>query len=376
MSATSAFGEQLDALGVWWPRGDGDALREHAAAWRELADFLEDVSVVLDGSARLVVENHRGEAAQRFADHWTRWQGADGYLGRTAADCRRIAAAADDFGGDIDTADRTLVRLVEEALARLDRPTTEWLRECATIVGEDLAGRAAVRCDGLAGIGDLAVAEPDETAPRVDRAAIDPSQITWSDLGSPEDYQSLATTAVDFGAGEGVLPPELTGVAPDPSAGLDGLDLGAGDAGIVINAPGATINIDTLDADATAADDTLGAGGGGGEAGLGGGAGGSLGAGGGAGGGGGGGSLGSFDATPDLPDIPVSDQGLELDPMPVEVEPPFAAAALAGTAGLGVAAAKSFGSGGGGRMPFFPMMPMAGGGSENESEEPRRRKRR
>ncbi|MFV0307258.1 MAG: hypothetical protein ACK5OX_05910 [Desertimonas sp.] len=354
MSATRAFGDQLDALGVWWPRGDGDALRQHAIAWRELADFLEDVSTVLDGSARLVVENHRGDAARRFGEHWTRWQGVDGYLGRTVADCRRLAAAADDFGGDIDTADRTLVHLVTEALARLDEPTTAWLRECADILGEDLAGRAAARCRGLDAVADLEVVEPDATTAPVDRAAIDPTAISWSDLGDPGDYRSLATTAVDFGAGEGALPADLLGqpapgdplvTAPEPD-----------------DPPGVEPDgVPEPDPDNTG--DALGGGGGGGALG-----GGGL---------GGGGSLGSFGGAGGLVDVPLaSADGLGLEPIPVEVEPPLGAAALAGTAaGLGVAAAKGLGSSGG-RMPFFPFMPMMGGNSDNESDEPRRRKRR
>lgn len=416
MSATRTFGDQLDALGVWWPRGDGDGMRELASGWHQLAELIDDIAAVLERAAGTVTEHHRGEAARRFAEHWQRWAGPDGYLAATAADCRRLAAATTDFGGDIDAADRTILRLVEEAIEHLgltggqQSPVhVDWLRDCARVVGEDLDARARRRCGHLDSVGDLTPHAPSD----IDPSTITPGAIDWPELGTPVDLTHVATTPVDFGAGQGVLPRDLVGIDPgndDPrdidtgSGGLNGLNGlgglgGLGGAGIVINAPNATINIHDAGVSPDVLGDPLGvthpepvadpltpppgaggAGGAGTGGGPGGGAGvgdlGSLGSLGSLGGGSGGGFGGGGGFATGLPDLP--DAGLDLEAPPVAIDPPPAATipAAAGLVGAGALAAKAAGKSGANRMPFMPFMPMTGASGEDEREEPKRRARR
>ena len=407
MSASAAFGEQLDSLGVWWPRGDGDAVRDLATGWTQLADLVEDIATVLDAVARSVTENYRGTAADRFIELWQHWTGERGHLATTVADCRRVATAAADFAGDIDLADRTLVRLVEEALAGLTQLTPErlrWLQDCASTVAGDLSARVDVRCHELHQVRPIG----DVRAPAdIDRTAIDPAAISWPDLGEPLDLAHLTTTVVDFGAGQGVLPSALVPPGPtspstllptDPLTDVGVLPSGAG---ITINAPGATINIGMPAADVTVpslapmpqspAEPTpevlprppaaigggAGAGGSGSSGGFGGGSGGGI----------------SFeppvvpDFGTDLPALTLPEVTPPLTPLtpltPIAVDPPSAAAPSPGLFGFGAAgaaaalAAKSAAGGAGGRAPFFPFMPMAGGGSSgDDSPEPKRRSNR
>lgn len=344
MTATRSFGELLDSLGIWWPEGDGDAMRDAASGWTEMADLLEDATTVLEAAARSVVENYKGEAATLFANLWASWAGTDGYLPTTVADCRRIAAALSDFGTDIDTADRCLLQLVEQALTHPEPvadpagPTAVWLRSGSEEVRRYFEGCAAARSSQLPDPSRDGPRSPDE----INTSAIDPAKVTWPEFGDPRDLGFLATTAVDFGAGQGTLPQDLT----VDTSGQDGGGTAAfgGDAGDARGGGG------------------VGGGGGGGVAGAGSGAGSGAGA---------GFTPGpipdfsdSFDATP------IDPADLNLDPTTVEpstpdIAAPVAAAAL-GTATLGAAS----------RMPFFPFMPMGGAGAGDEGNEPKRRTRR
>ncbi len=252
------FAAELEALGIWWPDGDGDALRIAADGWAATADIVEDLASVLDVAAAMVTEHHTGEAAARFASVWSLWTGAAGYLATTVADCRRIAAALVDFGTDIDVADRALLRLIEDALdsqrtttlSLIDEIWSAWLADGATGIAATLDTRvdtATAALGAVNAIGPVASAD--------DRLAIDPTQVAWPDLGRPVDLSHLATSPVDLGAGEGDLspitaPPATPGTpGPDgsvpPGTGAPGSGLFGSGISIVVNGDGNTITIES-----------------------------------------------------------------------------------------------------------------------------------
>jgi hypothetical protein len=429
MSASRAFGDALDARGIWWPRGDGDALRELALAWMVTADVVEDITAALDQSALSTIENYHGAASDRFGAHWKAWSGDHGYLANTVADIRRLVASLNDFGTDIDIADRTLARLVEQAIDETHRTPTpantdvwmSWLHECATAIRSNL-DVAATRCgDGLSPIVE---AQP-PTVADVPLSTIHASEITWPDMGVPVDLSSITTAVVDFGAGQGRLPieldptavvPPVTPAIPAPATPPPTTVVVIGDGNTVTVTPPpipslpplpplpplvpvpplVTAPLPTLpgpspvqtvtppvDAVPTAAKKTPF----GHEAvkrvdvplpterrtpdhaeGLGDGASGG-------GGFGGGTSLPSFE--PFVPEPLPSLPPLDVTPLPTPTPAPplpLAAASVAatGAATAAVAAAGKKASNNG----FFPMMPMAGGGSGDESPEPKRRSAR
>lgn len=225
MRYSAAFADQLDSLGIWWPRGDGDSLRSASRAWADIATLLEEITRSLDAARQAVGETYRGEAAAALATLWAEWSGEPGYLADTVADCRRLATALADFGGDVDLAHATLVRLIESVLGDGGGFATpddvEHLRSEADEIGDHLGHRADVRCRELCDIGHLRTREPD------DRAAIDPTRVTWTDPGDPEDFTFLVTQPVDFGAGQGdivSLVPWIPGDGPGGDPGAPGPD--------------------------------------------------------------------------------------------------------------------------------------------------------
>jgi hypothetical protein len=382
MSASAAFGDELDRLGVWWPRGDGDALRSAADVWCALADVLDDAIVVLDAAAQRVVEHHTGDAAERFAQHWSKWSGTSGtpgYLAQTAADCRRLAGACADFGTDVDVADRAIVQLIETALAASTAATaagpawetawTMWFEDGTTIIGQALADRADLTTKPLTEVRPSSITAPS------DLAVLDADAISWPEPGMPADFAAIGSTVVDFGAGQGDLGGFDSG--DDPGVGAPGLGpiSGAG-VSIVINGDGNTVTVEGLPAtiappaeitdpaltdepseevvDPLGLDDGLGGLGGGGF-------------------GGGGFGAGDF-AMPDLAEPIFEDPALPLATStvdePVVIRPPVGFGEVAAVGGVAAAAGSAT------RMPFMPMMPMAGSMSGDEGEEPRRRRRR
>jgi hypothetical protein len=410
MSFTASFGEQLDALGIWWPRGDGDALRESARAWTELADLIGDIAAVLDAAATSVVENYRGPAAERFWALWQCWTTDTGYLAATVLDCQRLAAALTDFGTDIDVADRTLLHLVEEALTAGTPEYLDWLRVGAASIGNVLARQVHVRCDDIAridGIDD--VRQPDIPD------SIDPGAITWPDPGTPDDLSFLITTPIDLGAGPGLPPPggqppeiqppwqpppvcgppvEPPPPAEPPVAEPPATPPPCDPAPIDPDAPIGTVPVEPGDWSTVEPpvarsvpefDDVSGAGmlrepgdagepappvgsvaGGGsipGGAGFGAALGG-LGALGGA-------ALGGSKPTPlGLGPLPSTDAPKASPPrVPIDITPPTGP-----TSRVAPPSAATAKGGGSGRMPFFPFMPMGAGGSTgDDGEEPKRR---
>ena len=330
MGRSAAFRERLDELGIWFPEGDGDALRAAATGWAETAEFLEDLGAVLERAAANVTDNYRGEAAERFFELWDRWRGADGYLAVTVRACHQLAATLDDFGGDVDRADETLLGLIEQALGHPDRTAADdWLRDAAKQVAGGLDRQVEVRRGALAEIAAL----PAELAP------IDPTQVDWVGPGDPRDLSYLAIESVDFGAGPGTLAAAADGIEL-PEVELDPLDpLDA------VAERGAMEELPPVELP----EEWSGGGGGGG---------------GGSGGFGGGGGF-------DLPSYEVPDTEVpEFDPTPSV--PLIAGAGAAGAGVAAVAATKAGRSG-----PMMPFMPMgAGGVGGDDGKEPTRRRRR
>lgn len=222
MGASATFGAELDALGVWRPHGNGDALREVACTWTQTADLIEEVTSVLQAVVSSVAHRYHGEAATKFAEMWKLWGGDAGYLPTTVADCRRLAAASGDFGTDVDVADRALASLVEQALAEAATAPTptallvllDWLLESAGILCSILDTQATQHVDDLG-----AVQAIDPNAPDLVTAfASDPTLVSWRDPGQPVSLGNLGTAPVDFGAGPGVptagRPPTVDGSLP------------------------------------------------------------------------------------------------------------------------------------------------------------------
>ena len=278
MSTSAAFGDQLDALGIWWPRGDGDALRELAAIWTATAELVDDVAVVLDAAAVSVADNHHGEAGTAFSELWQHWSGPNGHLPVTSADCRTLAASLEDFATDIDVADRQIVHFFEQATSVLESgvPVTAetnaawvaWMHDCSTVVRGELERHATQHACLLGELGSgPAPMVPDAMANagsgRTDRVElVDPRSVSWVGPGTPKDLSSLLTDPVDFGSGQGeprspFLPPapigrpgpgigETTPVPPDVGDGAGGVAMGAGGAGattINVYGDGNTVNV-------------------------------------------------------------------------------------------------------------------------------------
>jgi len=418
---SAAFADQLDALGIWWPRGDGDAMREAARAWTSIADVLDEATEALDAAVLAAAEDYRGQAATELTELWAEWSGADGHLLATAGDCRRLAVSLTDFGGDIDLAHSTLVRLIEDVLGGSGVVTSddelEQIRDGADRIGHDLTRRADARGSGL---GSVRTQQPRTPA---DRTAIDPERVAWTDPGDPGDLTFLVTGSVDLGAGEGTVatllpglidnadltgdtadpdgvergyspfgptvcchPPTDTGAATDSGRGLDsgGAEFGSlagrgADDSAAAVAGAAAIRLPIPDAPAAGQHDQA-------KIDLGGGYGGGGGLGHGA---GGGVDLPDpFDGLDDLLHDPLVDPAVDPSaPTAVDfghvagvVAPVAAATAIPAAAVLGSGssagastAAAAVGRSSGGRMPFIPMMPMMGSGGEDGAEPTRRK---
>lgn len=381
MSATAVFGDELDALGVWWPRGDGDALRATAQVWTAIADQLEEAADVLDVAASAVTDGHRGEASRRFAEAWAAWSGPDGHLRATVADCRRLAASLDDFGTDVDVADRTLYALAEQALDELLRALspeavaawTEWLHEHAGAARSTLDA-GATRCAGaLDGCRERRPTDPAHPVPVV----LDPDRIEWVDPGTPVDRRGVADEVIDLGLTPDppVTPPTAPVPGPTVPAPLVGdgslprIDTAPGGVTIVVTGNSGPVTID-VDAAPTASSwaptaatalpppvpDAVP-------------------------------SLASFSSRgggpasswtpPPLEPLPPLEPVAPVTPtVPVTIERPPVSPVEA-VAGVGATAAVAAAAGKKASQGFVPFMPMGGGGGGgDDGPEPRRRARR
>ncbi len=221
MSASSAFVDLLEQLNMWWPEGDGNALRAAADGWSETAELIDEITTVLNAVAHRLTDNYRGEAADRFGETWSRWSNDTGHLRATAQDCRRLAAALNDFASDVDVADRTLVQFIEQALAAaavkpnplnpmmLPQEWLTWLQTAGAQLLAHLATQTCTHTNALnTGVGNCAL--PTAPGDRPDIANILRTNITWPDPGKPADLSGLIVGEINFGAGQGFDPTNLS----------------------------------------------------------------------------------------------------------------------------------------------------------------------
>jgi uncharacterized protein YukE len=231
MSASSAFVDLLDQLDMWWPEGDGSALRVAADGWNKTADLIDEITAVLGSVAGRLTDNYRGEAADRFTQTWAKWVGEAGYLGLTSADCRRLAAALMDFANDVDVADRTLVQFIEQALGAaatnpnpvnpmmLPQEWLTWLQASGAQLFAHLAAQTNSNTAELdAQVGNCCL--PPAPGDRPDLSTIISTNISWPDPGKPTDMTALATGEINFGAGQGFLPTSF--IFEQPPGGVGG----------------------------------------------------------------------------------------------------------------------------------------------------------
>ncbi|MFI6507398.1 hypothetical protein ACIBCT_07330 [Streptosporangium sp. NPDC050855] len=96
-------------LGVQWPEGDPDKLREAADIWDRLADVVERTGADANGIAEQVWKNNGGAAIREFNELWTGTFRP--YPGQLATFCRAIATACRDYARAVEITQYVLIVL-------------------------------------------------------------------------------------------------------------------------------------------------------------------------------------------------------------------------------------------------------------------------
>ncbi|XTP08754.1 DUF6531 domain-containing protein [Streptomyces albus subsp. chlorinus] len=142
----------LEKMGLHWPDGDPDKLREAAKAWRAFAKTVDEVKRETDHRARTLIELNSGEAIDAFDTFWSRYvgKGEKGWLKDLAKSARSMAKALDDLAEEIDKA--------------VERLWTE-IAACATLIvtGIVLTGPTLGVSDAAAGAAAEAIIALGET---------------------------------------------------------------------------------------------------------------------------------------------------------------------------------------------------------------------
>ena len=114
MSSESTTARMVkDLTGMWWPAADSGKLRSAATAWTAMATAIDDATATANTAAQTVIHNNSGTAIDAFATFWGRYYTpGKGWLPDTAAACRQMAKALDDFANEVDKA---VSKLEEEA---------------------------------------------------------------------------------------------------------------------------------------------------------------------------------------------------------------------------------------------------------------------
>lgn len=103
-----------DLTGMWWPAADADKLRSAADAWTAMATALDGVTATSNTAAQSVIGGKHGPAIDSFQTFWERYYKAgQGWLPDSAAACRQMAKALNDFATQVDKA---VHQLEEEAV--------------------------------------------------------------------------------------------------------------------------------------------------------------------------------------------------------------------------------------------------------------------
>ncbi|MGC5011027.1 hypothetical protein ACLQ2R_09720 [Streptosporangium sp. DT93] len=104
-----ASGFVLSMLGVQWPEGDPDKLREAADVWDRLAEAVERAGADTNGIAEQVWKNNGGAAISEFNRMWT--GKFRSHPGEVATFCRAIATACRDYAKAIEITRQVLIVL-------------------------------------------------------------------------------------------------------------------------------------------------------------------------------------------------------------------------------------------------------------------------
>ncbi|WP_307808291.1 DUF6531 domain-containing protein [Streptomyces oryzae] len=104
MSALEKAWEILERMGLIWPDGDEDTLRDAARAWRAFAKDAEEVRGDTNHSAHRIMEVNSGEAIDAFDKFWSRYvgRGEKGWLRDLPESARDMAKMLDELADDID----------------------------------------------------------------------------------------------------------------------------------------------------------------------------------------------------------------------------------------------------------------------------------
>jgi RHS repeat-associated protein len=103
-----------DLTGMWWPAADADKLRSAADAWTAMATALDSVTGTANSAAQSVIGSNHGPAIDAFRLFWERYyKSGTGWLPDSAAACRQMATALNDFAAQVDKA---VHQLEEEAV--------------------------------------------------------------------------------------------------------------------------------------------------------------------------------------------------------------------------------------------------------------------
>lgn len=100
-------------LGVSWPDGDPDKLRDAADIWDGLADTIDRTGADANGLAEQVWKNNGGPAVQEFRKLWT--DTFRPYPGDVAKYCRAIASACRDYARAVEITQYVLIVLAIQA---------------------------------------------------------------------------------------------------------------------------------------------------------------------------------------------------------------------------------------------------------------------
>ncbi|MEU3190852.1 DUF6531 domain-containing protein [Streptomyces sp. NPDC006992] len=159
----------LDTMGLHWPDGDPEKLRDAAKAWRTFAGTVDDVRTATNHSARSVIDVNSGEAVDAFDKFWSRYvgKGEKGWLRDLPKSARHMAEALDDLADEIDDA---VSKLWTEIAACATVIVTGIILTGPTLGASDAAAVAAA--EGIIALGETLSVTISATAARLVAGAL------------------------------------------------------------------------------------------------------------------------------------------------------------------------------------------------------------
>ncbi|MBT2383503.1 DUF6531 domain-containing protein [Streptomyces sp. ISL-11] len=126
MSVADEAKNILEKLGLDWPDGDPDKLRQAAKAWKTFADSVDKVRIPVDKTARTLIHNNKGEAIEAFETFWHRYVNGDkGWLHDIPNAARKMATALED-----------VAKAIEDAVDKLEKQL--WIEAGVIVAGVGL----------------------------------------------------------------------------------------------------------------------------------------------------------------------------------------------------------------------------------------------